>query len=769
MIDKRTRQRSQISRSAWRLSAAAAIVALLLIGTNVDLIRGESLPKWDGLSYFAPAQVMVADHARHGRLVSWNPLMNCGSPDGSDPQFGANSPLTVVVGLVTGPSAGSFIMLWLLAWGLGGLGVYLWASDRGCSWDSAITGAIGFICCGFMVGHGQHTSFVISAAVVPWAVWRLDSAVAKRRAWPQIVASIEAGCFWGLGGLAGYPGLTISTGLFLPLWLFGQLFFRHEEDNPSRHKNQPKILTFCRVNIMMGLACAIVLAPAYLGYVKGVDGYSDRAGTLDRKRSVESNALAPGSLLTMASPHVAMVKNWNRSLWSYTDPSTVSSFVTPLLLCCFLAGIVAAIRFKRPWYLWCCGVGFLFLGFAFGRVLPLRGWLFDFVYVTRFFRHPGLFRFFFVLTVILLGTVVLDRLLRSRSSDSTLPWRRIGRVGLVFSVLGLSVILITAYWLSSSPDLDLQPGYVVSFLAFGIVLWGTTGAIFWAASRSAGQRGVSKRSDLALRTVVVLVSAATCAVSIRVSAPFMTTRHRAIVESWSQAENASADTAPFPSVSFDRVLDSPYWHAPNNLNFLARLPVMRSYNPLSEKFFIGLTQDPHLARIGLGEHRVWFSTNAITCARTPHAFKALVDRAAGGASMPMTLTPPGVDASSIPQCENEIRQAPGVVPAEFEVESYTWNTLALSVNSPSEGFLLLTDRWAPGWRAWVNGAEHEILRDFFGFRVVKIPQGRSRIDYSYSQFGRPWLIIASWGLMGLAILNRSLFRSFRRKPAVAQP
>jgi uncharacterized membrane protein YfhO len=57
--------------------------------------------------------------------------------------------------------------------------------------------------------------------------------------------------------------------------------------------------------------------------------------------------------------------------------------------------------------------------------------------------------------------------------------------------------------------------------------------------------------------------------------------------------------------------------------------------------------------------------------------------------------------------------------------------IALEIEAPARGFLVLADQHAPGWRATVNEAPVEIQRANYTFRLLELPAGASRVDFRY--------------------------------------
>jgi uncharacterized membrane protein YfhO len=80
--------------------------------------------------------------------------------------------------------------------------------------------------------------------------------------------------------------------------------------------------------------------------------------------------------------------------------------------------------------------------------------------------------------------------------------------------------------------------------------------------------------------------------------------------------------------------------------------------------------------------------------------------------------------------------------------SYYPDSLSFSYTGNRDGWLLVTDRWAPGWNVTVNGKSEQSVGGDFVFRAVHVNAGRSRIVYRYSP---PWfwpLLILSWIILG---------------------
>src|SRR5579872_4583256 len=260
----------------WLL--AALLLAIVFVICNVQIVNGSGAPIWDAEELFAPSFTLIADHARAGRIVLWNPWVSGGAPDYAEPELGAASPIAVLVGAIMGGTEAGFRAYWLLIWFLGPLGLLLLARHlRAPPW-AGFAVALGFAFCGFYTGQAEHTSSLYSISFLPWILWRIDAALEARALRP----AVEAGALWGLSALGGYPALTILSGGFLFLWMLGWCWF-----TPGGKPVSPTTTSTAGLwsRLSFGLAALalilcvglLILAPSYIAFFsEGGTGYSDR-------------------------------------------------------------------------------------------------------------------------------------------------------------------------------------------------------------------------------------------------------------------------------------------------------------------------------------------------------------------------------------------------------------------------------------------------------------------------------------------------------------
>jgi hypothetical protein len=70
--------------------------------------------------------------------------------------------------------------------------------------------------------------------------------------------------------------------------------------------------------------------------------------------------------------------------------------------------------------------------------------------------------------------------------------------------------------------------------------------------------------------------------------------------------------------------------------------------------------------------------------------------------------------------------------ARARIREHAPGRVVIEVETPSRGYLVLTDTWFPGWRARVDGAETRIWRADHAFRAVILPPGPHEVEFWYA-------------------------------------
>jgi hypothetical protein len=731
-------------RPHW-LKTGLLVVATLLVA-NGTLVLGRHTGRWDASDFFCPYFTLVADHARQGQLLLWTPLVNSGCPAGVDPQVGAFSPLTVAMAALTGGQEWGFRVYWLTLWSLGGLGILMLARHLAAPTWAGYLGAVGFMFSAIYLGHAQHTSYLVAMSCFPWVLWRWDVALSTHR----LAAATEAGAIWGLSALAGYPGMVVAGAGYAALWGLARLLSGwpnpREETSPAgsgRELGWPRSPT---VFLGLGLTCfaatgLVVMAPTYVGFLRETEGYSDRSAELPREVALHEGALDPRALATATSPYLATLEDRQGHRPWTTDVSMCGLYLTPPLLLLALGfwPVGAKVDRQRRWLAVLAG---LYLLLAMSEAVPLRGWLYDLVPPTRYFRFPALFRCYSLLTLVVMALLASRRLgPADRPSESSLVWWRwaMGSIGLAGIAMG---VFACALWFNP-PE---KPGLIGLAVIHVLLVW--PGA---AALVVLGWRGDAATKDRVLTRYLVGLVALDALLTVVLSKPIMYTHRDKL---WGELERQHIDCLDLTGRGLDRLRGiEPSLGFPANSNLLFKTPTLCSYSPLVSRFYQATIECPVLAAAATGPDRVWFCPTAAEVPRSPAGFERLAQRSMQLGRPCLVVSDPVLSPSVGPAKEAQIASLPAASPVPVHVERYSPNDLILDVDCPGDGWLLVTDRWARGWQARVNGRQEKVWQGNFVFRAVPVEKGKSRVEFHYRPFGYPWLLVASWSTLGLVLFT----------------
>jgi hypothetical protein len=746
---------------AWILAGLALL--LVFLAANFKLVTGAQGPVWDADVYFSPAFTLVADHARAGRIMLWNPWIAAGSPDYAEPELGAVSPVTLLVGLLFGGTSSGFRAYYLLIWFLGPLGMLLFARYLGCPVWAALVVSLGIAFSGFYTGHAQHTCWIYSISFLPWIIWRFDAAMVQQRYSP----AIQSGALWGLSALGGYPGHTILTLGFLFLWAFGRCAFADSAEAGDTTAGIRKFdlrlrLSFAgrslAVLVLIGL---VVLSPAYVAFFVEGHGFGDRVGTRPREEALTSNTTPLGAMTSFSSPYVTKLAAFNRTtIWTNTDATMISIYVGALIPIFAMLAI-----FERPrsfWRWWLAGVMVFLLACATGSQLPLRGWLYDYVVPTRYFRNAALFRGHAIFCGSVLALLALKDLSKGIGTSSSGIWKRFAGSAVVMSAVAVANYAYIVHRVASKGDLLPWATAQVAVVWFGAAMIAIV-ALKWPSLRTL--------LPVALVVLAITGSWSTMAV-LQGGVLQMVSSAGPSWRVWQQLNKLHNPNLVLTANGLKREISPPGFAVqPNNKNVPVKVPTFKNYETMWNRFEMNSWQHPVLVSMSTGADRIWFATQVASVTPTDAYYRAFVNRSEA-LKTPVVIIHPPQEMDKIRERnlvtgkdQEEVNTIQSLPPAErlpIQLLRYTPNHLDFEVSCPRDGWLLITDRWAHGWSARVNRQPAEVLGGNFIFRALRVRPGLNDIEFSYRPAGWPILVIGSWGALAAVFIIMPITTIYRR-------
>jgi hypothetical protein len=759
---------------------AALISASVFLFSNQLIVRGLAVGIWDADGEMFPFQALVSDFARAGKLIHWDPWSDGGIALASDPSVGAYSPLNVTVGLITGGTSTGFSIYWLFVWALGGFGMLMVARQlKAPAWAAALV-AIGFLFSGGYTGNAEHTSCIVAFSFLPIVVWRLDVALVTGDLRP----AAEAGALWGLSALSGYPALTITNGFFCVLWAVGRIAFRDDGEAGPANEREVRgathspirarfrlLMTILAILVIVGFA---VLSPTYHTFFAEGIGTTVRSKPLPREVVVSSNALHPGALTTLASPYLAALKAANQikgdgQLWRDTDLSMCSIYSGVAITIFAVFSIFSRPRDRWRWSLVILGA--LSIACAVGGFLPLRGWMYDWIYPTRFFRHPALFGSYAVFIISVLAILGLRDLLDEiGETDRINTWRRFQRTALACSTMALATFFAVISHLGAQRSISLSKALLVWLLVSGT--WLAVPGLALIFGNRANAPAI-KHFPILLLLLSVCDAILTC----DVSKGHMISTDAAAVARWDSLDSRHSSIlnltanglkrestpcvstgipTPVPQSDSGSAVECPW-----SDQLITKIPVLESYSSLSNPFLRRIAKSPTLKGMAIGKERTWFSTESMEIPITDEWFEAWERRAQVLHTAPLVIhSRRGLvnqnddgDALTSDPDYTRLESLPPCQLVFIRLDKYTPEELYFETSCPADGWLLITDRWGPSWQAEVNGVPTEVLGANFVFRAVRVRAGDNIVRFTYNPSLFPWLLILSWATLCAIVVS----------------
>ena len=109
----------------------------------------------------------------------------------------------------------------------------------------------------------------------------------------------------------------------------------------------------------------------------------------------------------------------------------------------------------------------------------------------------------------------------------------------------------------------------------------------------------------------------------------------------------------------------------------------------------------------------------------------------------VALVPPGTSLA--------LETPPGDEIGQIEIVSRTPNSWALDVTTPTDGLLVLSEIYYPGWRATVDGLTTPIMRVDYTLQGIPVLAGQHRIEVSYRPVTLIWGAVISIATLGALI------------------
>lgn len=741
-------------RTGWALAALGTLAAWGLFAWPW-LVQGHVIP-WDAKDYYFPVLRALAAARHAGDAGFWNPYLYAGVPAVADPQSWLFVPgFRLLAELVTAPSMHLVDAVQLLHLLAGGLGVVVLGRHFGWRPAAAVLAAIVFMCGGVAAARLQHSLMTVSYAWLPWALLALRLTFSGRSRPRRIAAAVAFGLAAGIMAV-GRDQVAFLNCLFLigccAAWLGATM---------RRDGWRAGVDRFAGLLPALLVGGAVLAVPMLLT----LDALADSTRPEIAFRTAAYAALHPASLLTLLAPDAfgALTPGgyWGSGTLPWMGISilgndwndrTTSHLYVGLVPLALLATTLAGRWRALPSSALTPALGLLFaLAYVLGPYTPLFRAIYEVVPGVDLYRRPNDAAFLVNAMLALLTGFAADRIASQPPRSGLLAWAaisaaaaaaglwlgwRLGHPGEMAMALGMAVPLFGLAVLLAIRLGPLRYGLpLLAALTAGDLAWHGTGRTLNAvpADAIAAYRPEGERLAAAIRARVG-DGPAPPRVEI-----FNLDRVPGADDggSW---QNAAMVYGIEQTLGYDPLLAADYARAVgalqnSHLPERPLTPLFTGYDsPLARLLGIGLvvTGRPIEAVLPAAARRslqlvethpgAWIYANPGALPRALAIGRAEPDT---GGRLPEDPTASVLIAGLA-------RPSGTAGPAgEARITMRRREEVRVAVQMARDGYLLLTDRYDPAWRATVDGRAVPVLRADRLFRAVAVPAGTHEVVFRF--------------------------------------
>jgi hypothetical protein len=695
-----------------------AVFLLILSPALTGLLE----PTWDARNYYFPAFTYIADSYKELRFPLWDPYSNGGIPFHAEPGAPVLSPLAILVGVLVPNPFPAFMAYWLILWWWGGLGMLLCARLFRCSSAGAAGAALLYAFSGFFVGHAEHTVFICTASWFPWIFLTAELSMRRRNAGYALLSSLAL----GLSSLGGYPVLVFFTGFALFVWLL----VMH-----TKRDTLPRVL--CHLCII-GAGAVIIWSPTLVSFLVSGGEFTNRTHPLSPADANYWRAFTVPSFFSVISPF----SNISARQALGTDVSMANGytgiFTVPLCLLCFL-------RYRHTWTARKVIIVFVFFFLIpLGGVVGVRTILYYVLPPLRFMHYNSPFRYVWIFMLCLVGGMGISLL--ERRPDMLKSGKKLF---LIWQVLAALTCILLVWFLQAKNlfrPVHLLPLCLPTILLLPVsVGWACRPRIPWRWSV-----GVVPAGLLAL---IIVDSGLHVLTNIQT---VFRPRHLTAAEYVNHRQSTV-------------LLRGPEGRIPQcnprkfNKQYLSKEFVVCSYTQLKTPGYHSLTFESAFRGVMQLPDFYWLSPGVETCG-APEEVRSVLAATGAGDRIPVFVE----GHAGLPAGRVEFGSFGDVTVQEYSPE---YVRLVVTVPQREGAFLASTERFAAGWKAFVDGAVQEVHRNNLYFRGIYVPDGTHVVEWRYRPpYWSPLVCVSGLYMLfvivvGVVLVRRATPRQQRRPVA----
>jgi hypothetical protein len=784
---------------AWRDGLAIGGIGAATAGFFWRLLAGQVwMPAGGGdlAQFLYPTYTFAAEWWRRGIIPLWNPHLFAGAPFVGDPQSGIFYPLNLLTFLISAPlTFRDLEYLSVLHFFIAGAGMYAFlrwskfavrrspfAMSNGelrISIPAALAGALAFEFSDLFITHFGNLNLI---AVVAWLPLVL---LFYRRAVTDCPRE-----FRGNGRDSAGAGVSRRTHTVVPVHRVRARLVRATRDgcrtrdgrrtnDEGRRAKDDRALVFRHSSLVYLVLVAVVAvglaAPALLSSIEFTQHTVRAAYSYEQAAQY---SLPPAQLIGLFVPGFfgrGPQNAWGP--WARVEVGYIG--ILPILL----ALLALVLRRDAPARFF-GALALVGLALALGGYAILHGWLYQLVPGFGQLRAPARFIVLMDFALATLAAFGFDVLLRALPRASERAFKRIVRAApfaflLIALPAGALAYAILILGQGQDPVLFARIAHATNALAFFILLLALATALLLARATRFFRPRVW--AVLALALIFFDLFSLGAYVDASTDDPTRVFEHPDAVAFFKSdgalfridPRGTGVDNVWLPDASilyglFDVNGDNPlvladferYWEALGSRS-------SRAYDLLNAKYLIARKSAPvDRAKFTLAfedaAFNIYENTRVLPRAFVVSDVRVVPNRAAALDA----VRADDFDAAKSVVLEQAISGQRSPVSSQqsaVKIVGYGANEILLDVDAPSAGVLVLSEVFYPGWRAWVNDREVEVLRANYLFRAVEISAGAQRVRLLFDplsfKVGAGLFLVTAVALVGWGVWRRKAIRS----------
>ncbi|MFC2151855.1 YfhO family protein [Bacteroidota bacterium] len=625
--------------------------------------------KWDILDINLPWRYFISECLQNGFLPLWNPYINCGFPQTADPMTWY--PVSWAIGLIFGNDLISLQYEYLFHIFIGGIGLYKLGVLLKLNRETRLIISISFMFSGLFISNAQHFGWIVSAAWFPLILYYYILFCKTLKIKYGIIFILFL-FFQLTGGYAGFFIITVYILIALFLYfLFGYL-------------KEKIYVKYVLTNVILAIIFILLSSVVLVSSIE-LSLYLTRYNQLNIDYVI-SYALPVRALISFILPFATTT---NTEYWG-ADSSLINCYfgIIPFVFLIYSILVIKKTKLRILFF-----IGLLFLCTALADIFPFRKWLFYLPFMN-IFRFPNIFRFFAYVIFLIVSGIGINYFLKENKKETLLKNIILALTGVIITFFIYNSLYIEKWKFKKLISFDLKTFLDTASIHDRIVLQAFIVIAILTTFYIILRRLKGKKRNILLILVVIFDMIIATQLNI-----YHTVIDYTNPKATQQTIKNLPGGIPIPDIN-EKIKDINDLTAPaipflwRNLNIYHKKTSYTGYSPY---YFTAMYKSETEGLIhSVIKNPLFYLSDSI------HSNYV-------------------IDSLSIDSLSSK----------KIKIKAFNPNQVELNVKSDKKQLLTFVQNYYPGWKAYVNEAEVDLIRSNYTFMSLWIPNGENTVVFKY--------------------------------------